>query len=355
VVDNYTDPANPVYIDVTWNAFDAQTVTNIATQIQTYILIDSAGSIRQQAALPTSSELRDYIFIGNLFHPDLTNILVADNIGINVAIDAHLATVDLSYAIGPINVNGNVFSPNGANLNIDKSAGVGHLSGLNYHTDRQNPNRVTIASATAGSHFYSYQDGAGGFTVVAASALVDPAQYDDGSGTLASVSNNTWTTQRISITTAITVIEYGQNTYLSLAAALAAIDTETHNTDPDLDGTLLRCFLVTRGGASLLNDTGHATFVNAGKFGGQGANGGTSSTTNMQQAYNNSVTPEVVVDTTRGAFTVKDAATPIGAKLFEVLDNADAVMFSADGNGNKVLGNRKRVVWGEGGRSGWSV
>tara|TARA_R110002126_G_scaffold172712_1_gene321497 strand:- start:1646 stop:3742 length:2097 start_codon:yes stop_codon:yes gene_type:complete len=338
VVDNYTDPDNPAYVDVTWTAFNAQSLPDIATQVQTFILINSSGALVLQAALPTASELRDLIHIGTAIHTNLSSIGSVSNTAINVAIDANLAGVDISRAIGPINVSGNVYSANGANLNFDKSAGVGHLTGINYHNDRQNPNLLTIASGTAVAPIYSYQDGASGFTLAAQTAII-PGSYDDGDGTLGSLSTNSWQIQRIYVSGTLTAIEYGQNTYISKAGAIAAISSEIHNSNPALEGTLLRSFLVVRGGATDLSDLGDGQFIEASKFGGQGSNGGTSSTTNLQQAYDNSPTAEITLTTSNGAFTIHDANTPTAAPLFEVQDFGGSTdYFCVDASGVKISG-----------------
>lgn len=47
----------------------------------------------------------------------------------------------------------------------------------------------------------------------------------------------------------------------------------------------------------------------------------------LQNAYDASTSPEITVDATRGALTIRDNATPIGAQLFEVEDNAGANLF----------------------------
>jgi hypothetical protein len=47
----------------------------------------------------------------------------------------------------------------------------------------------------------------------------------------------------------------------------------------------------------------------------------------LQFAYDNSTSPEIVVDGTNGAVTIRDNATPIAAELFEVEDNAGANLF----------------------------
>ena len=341
VVDNYTNPNVPTYAEVSWNAFDAQTTTNIGSSPQTFVFINSSSAIVQQTTFPTASNLRDYIFVGVLIHPNLTTISSVNDVALNVGTDVQLSLLDLSNAVGPINESGNVYSDNGANLNIDKSAGVAHVTGINYKADMQNPNRITLVSTTAGSFLYSRKDGSGGYTLSASSALIDPANYDDGDGTLGTVTTNKWTIQRIFLGATVVVIEYGQFLYNSKAQALAAINTELHDSNPALDGTLLRCFLITRGGATLLNDLTHGTFIPAGKFGGQGSNGGTSSTTNLQQAYDNSPTPQTILTAASGGMMIEDAATPIAADLWSVQDSGGSNKFLTVDEDGAYVGNSR--------------
>ncbi len=52
-------------------------------------------------------------------------------------------------------------------------------------------------------------------------------------------------------------------------------------------------------------------------------------TPTLQQAYNASTDPEFVLDGTRAAITIRDAASPLGTNLFEVQDNAATVDYFA--------------------------
>ena len=85
-------------------------------------------------------------------------------------------------------------------------------------------------------------------------------------------------------------------------------------------------------GQSLIADSGEVS----------GLRWGTStSSTNLQDAYDNSTggaTAEIVVDGTRGAVTIRDNATPIGANLFEVQNNGSTDIFSVDINGATIDG-----------------
>jgi hypothetical protein len=60
----------------------------------------------------------------------------------------------------------------------------------------------------------------------------------------------------------------------------------------------------------------------------------------LQSSYDNSTNPEIVVDATRGALTIRDNATPLGANLFEVQNNAGGTTyFRVDASGVSVVGS----------------
>ena len=58
---------------------------------------------------------------------------------------------------------------------------------INAENDPDNPNDLPNAAQDPVSFAQWYQDGAGGFTIVPATTVLDEANYDDGSGVLAAV------------------------------------------------------------------------------------------------------------------------------------------------------------------------
>jgi hypothetical protein len=61
--------------------------------------------------------------------------------------------------------------------------------------------------------------------------------------------------------------------------------------------------------------------------------------TTLQGAYDNSSNPEIVLDATRGAFTLRDNASPLGANLLEVQNNTGSATYLAvTANGIAVTG-----------------
>ena len=331
IVDNWTDPDNPTKTKVTWSGLTGITVTNIATEFRTNVAINSSGTIIQQSADFDDDDLRDLIILGRVVHANKTNI----NLVLSYPYTAYnlpLNNAEFIQVIGPLNVDGNVYSPNGANLNLDKSAGSTYRLGTNYTNSVKKPNITTDPSGTAITFGYRWQDGSGGITEGSFVTEVDPDQYDDGSGTLASVPNNKWTIQRIWYfgATNSTFMMYGQAVYDSLADAEANIFGENFNQDPNFAEATFRSFVIVKKGATDLSDSAVSKFIPANKF-GTGPQGSLStSTTTLQQAYLNSPNPEIdVTDTTDGALTIRDSASNANRdKIFEVWSTANADLFT---------------------------
>ena len=125
VVDFYdttTDPENPVVTRLQYAGQSGITVTNIATAPITYVLMDSSGTIIQQPLGPTPTQRRSLATLSIIVH---TTGVVSGFIEGRIPPPDQIANQlqDFALAVGPINLSGNLFSPNGANLALDKSAG----------------------------------------------------------------------------------------------------------------------------------------------------------------------------------------------------------------------------------------
>jgi len=266
VVDAYTDPLNPVLTPVSWDAFSAVAVTDIATEESTLVYINASSSLIQQQT-ETATDIRTLVFLGNLIHSDNTIIDSVINVPI-LSTQAHSTLVDFYIAVGLINLSGNVYSANGVNLNIDKTVGSTFGGAINWANSQQIPNTTTDALATTVSFVPIFQDGSGGITVNSATTTIDTNFYDDGTGTLAAMPTNDFAVHRIIFnpTSAVTSVEYAQETYGSLEAAESAIATQSFIEDDVLaEETTLRSFLIFKEGATDLSDATEAQFITASK------------------------------------------------------------------------------------------
>ena len=274
IVDNHTDPNNPTFVRISWDASTANSVTNLATKPVTFVGVNSSGTIVQQFTAFTEAQSRSIIILGTLVHPDNTNIDAVATVP-NYAASTYSALRDLAVAVGTLNLSGNVYSESGANLSIDKTAGKTFSIGSNYETSKANPNVTIDAVDTALTFSRAYQDGAGDTTFVSGQTTIDPANYDDGDGTLGSMTASYYQTQRIYYNAATdeTVVLYGQYEYSSLALAEAAIATEDVFIPHQLVYFSLRSYLIVQQGTTDLTSAvsgGTAKFIPTTKYGGAG-------------------------------------------------------------------------------------
>jgi len=276
--DNHTDPQNPVRLKVSWSTFSAVAITDILTTPATFFGLDlSSGTamVVQRAQPFTAEERRDFISLAPVAH----STGVIDSIGATYryALDEGQSLGDLTDAIGGINLGGgNVYSANGANLQINKSAGSTFFLGDNYQISQKAPNNTTDpVQIPVLAFFYTYQDGGTGFINTPFTNVIDPNSWDDGTGTL----NDTvppsakFTIHRIWFFPLLNIaaIHYPQATYGTIGAAQAAINTELFNKNPLLISGFRSWLIVEQGvtdlAAAVAADPPTAQFISAGKFG----------------------------------------------------------------------------------------
>ena len=266
VVDNYTDPYHPTVTRVSWNNYTGVTDLRLSNSFATQILIDNTGSIVQLSAIPTSTELRDYIYLGKTVHNNLSSInavVSAPKVEYNVP----LLLFDYIDAVGPVNVYGNVISNNGATLSIKKSEGSIFRLGSNYNNSHKSPNVISLSAVNPLGFVYGYRNGSGRFVTTASTTAVDPTKYDDGTGTLATVGTAQWSIQRVYVyISGLVYITYGQAVYSSLANAVDSVTVEEPVIDQELRDACLRAYLILKGNTTDLSDTTNNKISKVGKI-----------------------------------------------------------------------------------------
>lgn len=337
IVDSYTNPLAPVKTLVTWSGQTSITVTNLATESFTDFRIDNTGTVLQKNDRNNLDDYRDALVIGRASHPAGTQVdLVVSEV--NVAFDRHFTSFEWRQIFGTINISGNVYGANGANLNIDRSAGEAYRTGVNYINSKKNPNKALSAPDAALSFFRVYDDGTGSdLTVDPITNLVNPNIYDDGTGTPAAVPNNKWSIRFVYFFpgSQSTIIRLGTGIHDSKDLALASAESEL----PFVSETImkdanLRCFLAVQEGATDLSDENQAGFREAAFYGGGSGDG---VVTTLQGAYDNSSQPQITTSTALGSLQIKRGSAADTDIIFEVLNGADASVFSVTGEGDVTL------------------
>lgn len=304
IVDSWTVDGISTPYDVTWTDKMAVAVTYISTHTQSWIGIDRTGTLVQYSSFPTNAQRRDVILLAQLAHSDLTTV---NNI---IPYYEFMPSIDEQFrdyilALGLVNI-GNKISANGANLKLNKSAGELYGLGINYLVSKKDPNLKFYPSASAFTFQYRTKTGAASVNTTD----VDATKYDNaGTATNISGSTNQATNQRFYLfPNGNTRAQYGQTVYSSLSLAVAGLAHENFDVFPNIaeNAALIGVLSVTVG-ATALNDAATATFTPVSRL-GEVAGGGSSgsSTTDLQQAYNNSLAnPEILIDSTRGAVTYR--------------------------------------------------
>jgi hypothetical protein len=303
VYNTYEYSLNPLVLNVYYSGGTNIPVTNINSSLDTYFLVNSGGTLYQQTTFPTPQERRQNIFLGRAVHPNKTDILnVEQTVDYDVSPLSSLR--DLWRPIKLIN-EGVIPSNNGVNLQFKTSSGTFWGNGIGWDTNELNPNSITVPAYSPASFYYTTQTG-GSFTVTA--NTIDTTNYDV-NGIITNIPGaGNYVTQRIYMSqSGIIRVQYGQNYYSTLAKAIAAIPSETfvENSDNGTDCILIG-LLTVKDGTTNLSNTDDAVFTLVSKFGE--ILGGTAgiSTTTLQQAYNNSTTPEIVTDSTLGGLSIKN-------------------------------------------------
>lgn len=339
VSDAATNPTNPTVTIVEWPEFKDVTPTNIATEDFTAFGVDSSGSLVQQNSEFTRQQLRSIIRVGDVVH--IGGTIQSFTTFPVISPQNGLLGDDILDATGAVTKFGLVVFPNaGGNLNIDFTSGTILSSGLNYENDMEAPNDKSVSGVSAFSFSYFWQNGSGGANFGAPTTNVDPTQWDDGSGTLQTVPGQDYTIQRVWFlpTTEQWFISYGQTVYPNVAQARQnfALDPFGGFDQESIANLVLRAAIIVREDQTdLTDDTGNnATyFVQAGKF-GEFAGGAAGGTTDLQGAYNNSTSPEIITNSTLGCVEFRQGSGSDTDGVICVQNGVGTETFSSTGNGD---------------------
>lgn len=264
-----TADVNPVFTPITWAAQTAVTLTYLATHDVTYIYINSSGVVSQQTTPFSNGDYDNNIIIGLIGHSNRTSIAAISTFPtVSYATDRQYHQFMRSF--GPLKLSGHTITANaGANLTIDRSLGVAFALGRNYETDPNNPSVVNDAAQTACFLFYYYRTATPGvFTVGTGTSNIQSDAYDNGDGTLGSVTPNKFTIQRVfhfPREPGILGVYYGRKLYNSQQIAIDNIPIEQFDEDTSTaTSAVFLGYIIIKEGASDLTDPLEFRFVGAG-------------------------------------------------------------------------------------------
>lgn len=332
-VNNYSNYQNPVRSELIFTGKTGQVLQYLTGHSVTYLAINSLGNVEQRTNPFTDSDRRDYLLIGAAIHSNKTVVNAVNNLP-DVALDSSAQLNDLFDALKNFNKDGNVFSPNGNNLFINKSFGYIFKKGSNFSSDVKNPHVKDMLSLVAPANIrYRLSDG---------TEYVDTNQislyYESAPGVRTALPLTDFSIQRIVLFPSNLVrIQYGQSKYNTMALAKQAIFTDPFIFEQNMsENGLLRALLIVAGRTSNLSNIDDALFIEMDKFGNMPL-GSVGSTTTLQQAYNNSLIPQIVTTNMLGALTIKSGMSGNTDSVVNIQNTSGITTVGILGEGTLIL------------------
>ncbi len=261
-------------IQVTFPLTNGIIVNDIATENITYFGLLENLTVTQQNTPFTETQKKTIAQFAVAFHP--ASIVVAVTGLCTIVNNTASQLQGLLAEIGSENTSGNNFIKGTGNFNLTKSVGKTFAGGINTN-NFLNPDRIDNALATDTQFYYSYRDGSGGYTVAPLTSDVDLTKYDNGSGSLVSITGKKASIQRCYYLPHlnISVLEYGQTEYKDFEQATdnLSADNGTHILNPALNSSQLRTYIIGATNASTLDDGGVLFRDVTGTVGGGSSNG----------------------------------------------------------------------------------
>ena len=321
--------------NVHYNGATGLTSSFLASDTETYLLVNSSGSLFQINNFPTPQQRRQNIYLGKIGHPDkskLNNAFSEPDLDLSPTSQLR----DMFTAIRLI--NGGVYpSSIGNTMSFQTSAGTLWGLGIGYTTNVLSPSNISVSGYSPA--VFQYRTQLGGTTSNV--GIIDPTKYDNG-GVITNISTplkNQSTNQRIYLLQNGQIrVQYGQTVYTELNSAISAASTEPFVTFSNFtNNAILIGVLSVKATCTNLSDTTQAQFLLASKFGETiGISGGLSTTT-LQQAYNNSGDPEIITNSTLDGVTFRRGSASDTDAVFQIQNGSASNTFYVLGNGNTYL------------------
>lgn len=348
IVMDFTDPSNPVKTVVTLGTQTGIPATLLGSVTQTFIVVNSAGTIEQLNSIPDDETGDLKLVCGNFTHGDGASPP-------NDILDFYTNTPFTSYAndsvmraflssLGGINIDGLEFSGAtgvGNEIKLAHTAGRGIRIGGNSDTDDNIPHRITAsAEAISGFVLQVHEDLSGTFITTTNDPEISSTQYrDPTTGNLVAMTSNYFQIMRIFFFygSNSTLVYFGNAEYSTKDLAIQGINTETFNENFNTKQSVFRGYLIIQEGCTDLSDIGQAEFRIAGGIRPFGNTPGSTQIVTLQKSYENSTAnPEIELNLVNGGVTLRTPSGSDDLVSLEVQKNSGSTSFSVDGEGTTI-------------------
>lgn len=264
-------PLSPTNPSITYITLPAQVGVLPAFAPITWYRVNSLGALVQQSAFPTPDQRRNNLIIGATATTGLgTNVIVDQTLPV-IPSQVNNQLVDLMDALGPFSTMGNDLSPNGVNLTFNKNAGTIFARAFNYIPNFQNPHNSALAAQAPVS--FRHTTAVAG-TAGPSTAILDVGSYDpNGSGVVTPVPGGVGVATNFRVWGFATntvpeqiLVQYGQLTFPTLAAAVAALPAGVYIPNPATASAALLGWISVIRTATDLSNPAQAVFTKAAKF-----------------------------------------------------------------------------------------
>ena len=229
----------------------------------------------------SQAEKRKKIILGRVWNFSNTDVIEGVGNYKAGAFNAGKTVQDLTYALGSLNISGNVYYPAvSGTMILGRTEGEAFRADANWTSDNTSPN-IYSSSTASGIDAYNYHIyGQASDTY----SEIHADEYDSLSGEVVTPSG-LWTVQRVYYypVSNVTIVTYGQYLYDTADEARDAATSEDVSLNVDtLQGSILRAFLILRSDCTDLTDTNTAIVVQASSTiaGGISSGGGGGGVTN---------------------------------------------------------------------------
>jgi hypothetical protein len=328
-----------IITEVIWNNYLGITLDYLATNVATYLYIDSSGILNQSPTPFTQSDIRSNIIIGVIYHPSLTQIEWYTH-NINVAYGTNNRVFDLAKTFGPLKKNGVNIVPVTSTLEISILDGEVFAIGTNYQFDINSPDLISIPSFASCKicRISNIFDAAGGTYY----SSIDPDVFLAG-GSPHLVTPGYWTIQRVFLFPEFPdtlYCYYGWAEYETKGLAIDGIYSEVFNEYEPTKSAVFLGYIIVQEASTDLSNPNEAVFVQSGLYRGSNVSihGGIKTITGLNINNTDSLNP--VIEISVDGVTITGDGTP-GSPL----ESPNELPSQAGNNGKFLTTDGLAVSW----------
>ena len=233
------DNPYPTVQYLNWSNISASIAPLSASYDQSFVAVQSNGTITAQGDPYTDGQFNTLIPIGVVLHQNRSTINGTQTFA-SLAYGWKQRSSDFIRAFGPLKLSGLTLSVSGSSTgSLVVSSGTVWSDGRNYTIDPNNPSYISDAGTTISKIFRYRQSGSNWVYDTNSGAgypTIDPAYYSN-NGVLTAVPTNDWSIQRVywfpnSVTKAFYVY-YGNASYTTELDAIANVNIEPFTEAPN--------------------------------------------------------------------------------------------------------------------------